>query len=100
MKELTLADFLRRKGTQPQLAKAVGLTQSAICQMAKSARNIRVRILDDGGIQLIELRLLNKPKIVSAEGSPTMTQTIPVSSSQHSATSGAVNSASVSQASH
>ncbi|MBA6065527.1 Cro/CI family transcriptional regulator [Pseudomonas mosselii] len=99
MKEIKLADFLRCKGTQPQLAKAIGVTQSAISQMAKSSRDIRVRIFEDGRIELIEFRILNRATPSLAVAPPNMPVTIPVSNHRHSSTGGAVNSSSLSQAS-
>ncbi|WP_110096749.1 Cro/CI family transcriptional regulator [Pseudomonas putida] len=99
MKEIKLADFLRCKGTQPQLAKAIGVTQSAISQMAKSSRDIRVRVFEDGRIEVIELRILNRCAAVRDEAPPNMPVTIPPAATTHSSTRVAVNPSSASQAS-
>ncbi|MCE1099484.1 Cro/CI family transcriptional regulator [Pseudomonas asiatica] len=99
MKEIKLADFLRCKGTQPQLAKAVGVTQSAVSQMAKSSRDIRVRVFEDGRIEVIELRILNRCAAVRDEAPPNMPVTIPAIGHQHITPSGAVHPSSTSQAS-
>lgn len=97
MKEIKLADFLRRKGTQPQLAKAVGVTQSAISQMAKSARDIRVRVLDDGRLELIEFRILNRRATCLPEAPPNMTETIPATCHRRQSSAVAVNISSTAQ---
>ena len=99
MKEIKLADFLRCKGTQPQLAKAVGVTQSAISQMAKSSRDIRVRFFEDGRIEVIEFRILNRCATAGNEAPPTLTQTIPPTSNLRSSTGVAVHPSSTAQAS-
>lgn len=99
MKEIKLADFLRCKGTQPQLAKAVGVTQSAISQMAKSSRDIRVRVFEDGRIEVIEFRILNRCAAPGNEAPPTLTQTIPPTSNLRSSTGVAVHRSSTAQAS-
>lgn len=51
----TLAKFAEDK-TQPELAVLIGVTQSAISQMIKSGRDIRVRQLPSGGWQAYEIR--------------------------------------------
>lgn len=51
----TLAEFAEGK-TQPDLALLFGVTQSAVSQMLKSARDIRVRQLEDGSFQAFEIR--------------------------------------------
>lgn len=99
MKEIKLADFLRCKGTQPQLAKAVGVTQSAISQMVKSSRDIRVRVLEDGRLELIEFRVLNRCIQETAVSVPGMDGTVPANSHQRNTTAVAVHSSSASQAS-
>lgn len=52
-----LAEFAAGK-TQPELADLIGVSQSAISQMLKSGRNIRVRKRDSSGFQAIEIRLV------------------------------------------
>ena len=99
MKEIKLADFLRCKGTQPQLAKAIGVTQSAISQMAKSSRDVRVRVFEDGRIEVIELRVLNRGGSSSLEAPPNMPVTIQTDRHKRSSTLGAVHPSSISQAS-
>jgi len=51
----TLAAFAEGK-TQPELALLIGVTQSAISQMIKSGRDIRVRQLPNGNWQAYEIR--------------------------------------------
>ena len=52
-----LAEFAEGK-TQPELAELIGVSQSAISQMIKSGRNIRVRRKGESGFQAIEIRLV------------------------------------------
>lgn len=55
--EQPLTAFAKGK-TQPELALLIGVTQSAVSQMMKSQRDIRVRQLPDGGYQAYEIRLV------------------------------------------
>lgn len=52
-----LAEFAKGK-SQPDLAELFGVTQSAVSQMMKSGRDIRVRLLPGGGYQAYEIRLV------------------------------------------
>ena len=54
---LPLADFAKGKN-QPELAEIFGVTQSAVSQMMKSGRDIRVRELPEGGYQAYEIRVV------------------------------------------
>ncbi len=42
--------------TQPELAELIGVSQSAVSQMIKSSRDIRVRPKADHGFEAIEIR--------------------------------------------
>ncbi|MBP8218124.1 MAG: helix-turn-helix domain-containing protein [Aeromonas sp.] len=50
-----LAEFAAGK-TQPELAELIGVSQSAVSQMFKSGREIRVRKKDGSGYQAIEIK--------------------------------------------
>lgn len=52
-----LAEFANGK-TQPELAELLSVSQSAISQMFKSGRNIRVRKKEPSGFQAIEIKLV------------------------------------------
>lgn len=56
MKILSLSDYLAGPGTQTELAKALGVQQSAVSQMVSSGRNIAVTLHDDGRIEANEIR--------------------------------------------
>lgn len=60
-----LASFAEGK-TQPELAGLIGVTQSAISQMMKSGRDIRVRKLPGGGYQAYEIRLVGSRRSKAA----------------------------------
>lgn len=67
MDELTgqpLTAFAEGK-TQPELALLIGVTQSAVSQMIKSRRDIRVRQLPGGGFQAYEIRLVGSRRKVA-----------------------------------
>ncbi len=51
----TLAAFAEGK-TQPEVAALIRVTQSAVSQMMKSGRDIRVRQLPDGQYEAYEIR--------------------------------------------
>ncbi|MGF6692674.1 helix-turn-helix domain-containing protein [Metapseudomonas resinovorans] len=51
----TLAAFAEGK-TQPEVAGLIRVTQSAVSQMMKSGRDIRVRKLTEGGYEAYEIR--------------------------------------------
>ncbi|SFQ82620.1 Cro protein [Pseudomonas sp. NFPP07] len=56
MKTVTLEEYLSGHGTQSELAKALGIQQSAVSQMYRSKRDIRITIHDDGSVQASETR--------------------------------------------
>jgi DNA-binding transcriptional regulator YdaS (Cro superfamily) len=56
MKTVTLGEYLELHGTQSDLAKALGVQQSAVSQMHRSNRNITITLMDDGSIQANEIR--------------------------------------------
>ncbi|MBA1318034.1 helix-turn-helix domain-containing protein [Pseudomonas monteilii] len=56
MKTVSLEDYLAEQGTQSDLAKALGIQQSAVSQMFRSKRDIRITIFDDGHIEASEIR--------------------------------------------
>ncbi len=56
MKTVSLGEYLSSHGTQSDLAKALGIQQSAVSQMHRSNRTISITILDDGSIQANEIR--------------------------------------------
>ncbi|MCF7540615.1 Cro/CI family transcriptional regulator [Pseudomonas petrae] len=62
MKEVPLAEYLSEHGSQPRLATALGITQSAVSQMLKSTRSIFVHVFDDGSLEAVEVkRIPNRP---------------------------------------
>lgn len=56
MKTVTLEEYLLSHGTQSDLAKALGIQQSAVSQMYRSKRTITINLLDDGTIEANEIR--------------------------------------------
>lgn len=56
MKTISLEEYLASHGTQSDLAKALGIQQSAVSQMYRSKRAITITLLDDGSIQASEIR--------------------------------------------
>ena len=56
MKTITLGEYLSSHGTQSDLAKALGIQQSAVSQMYRSKRTITISLMDDGTIQANEIR--------------------------------------------
>lgn len=56
MKTVTLGEYLAAHGTQSDLAKALGIQQSAVSQMHRSARAISITLMDDGSILANEIR--------------------------------------------
>lgn len=56
MKTVSLEDYLAEQGTQSDLAKALGIQQSAVSQMFRAKRDIRITIHDDGHIEASEVR--------------------------------------------
>ena len=56
MKTVSLGEYLSSHGTQSDLAKALGIQQSAVSQMHRSNRTITITLLDDGSIQANEIR--------------------------------------------
>lgn len=59
MKDVPLSDFLGAKSShakQKALAAALGITQSAISQMASSDRQVFVRVADDQVVGAYEIK--------------------------------------------
>lgn len=56
MKTVTLGEYLLLHGTQSDLAKALGIQQSAVSQMYRSKRSITISLMDDGRIEANEIR--------------------------------------------
>lgn len=56
MQTVTLGEYLALHGTQSDLAKALGVQQSAVSQMHRSNRAINITLMDDGSIQANEIR--------------------------------------------
>lgn len=56
MKTVTLGEYLSLHGTQSDLAKALGIQQSAVSQMHRSDRTISVTLMDDGSLEANEIR--------------------------------------------
>ncbi|GAA0258870.1 MULTISPECIES: Cro/CI family transcriptional regulator [Pseudomonas] len=56
MQTVTLGEYLALHGTQSDLAKALGVQQSAVSQMHRSNRTITITLMDDGSIQANEIR--------------------------------------------
>lgn len=52
---IPLQTFARGK-TQPELAAIIGVSQSAVSQMMKSGRDIRVRVDGERVVQVFEIR--------------------------------------------
>ena len=52
---ITLKAFADGK-TQPEVAAMIGVSQSAVSQMMKSGRDIRVRPVNDGAFEAVEIR--------------------------------------------
>ncbi|MEE3516462.1 Cro/CI family transcriptional regulator, partial [Pseudomonas aeruginosa] len=53
MKTVTLIEYLAEHGTQADLAKGLGVQQSAISQMLRAKRNITITICDDGKLEAV-----------------------------------------------
>ncbi|GFM48992.1 Cro/CI family transcriptional regulator [Pseudomonas capsici] len=56
MKTISLEEYLASHGTQSDLAKALGIQQSAVSQMHRSKRTITITIFEDGSIAASEIR--------------------------------------------
>jgi predicted transcriptional regulator len=56
MKTITLGEYLASHGTQSDLAKALGIQQSAVSQMHRSKRAITITLMDDGSVEANEIR--------------------------------------------
>ncbi|HEX8595387.1 MAG TPA: Cro/CI family transcriptional regulator [Pseudomonas sp.] len=56
MKTVTLGEYLSAHGTQSDLAKALGIQQSAVSQMHRSNRAISITLMDDGTVEANEIR--------------------------------------------
>lgn len=56
MTTVSLEQYLAGHGTQSDLAKALGIQQSAVSQMLRAKRDIRITIYDDGHIEASEVR--------------------------------------------
>lgn len=56
MKTISLGEYLASHGTQSDLAKALGIQQSAVSQMHRSSRAINITLMDDGSILANEIR--------------------------------------------
>lgn len=56
MKTVTLGEYLSSHGTQSDLAKALGIQQSAVSQMYRSKRTITINLMDDGTVEANEIR--------------------------------------------
>ena len=56
MKTVSLEEYLASHGTQSDLAKALGIQQSAVSQMHRSTRTITITLMDDGSISANEIR--------------------------------------------
>jgi len=65
MKTVTLEEYLASHGTQSDLAKALGIQQSAVSQMYRSARTITITILADGSLLANEIRPIPARKSVA-----------------------------------
>lgn len=50
-----LREFAKGK-TQPQVAALIGVSQGSVSQMLASSRDIRVRTLDGGKFQAVEIK--------------------------------------------
>lgn len=58
MKTVTLSEYLASHGTQAELAKALGIQQSAISQMLRAKRNITITVHADGSLEANETRAI------------------------------------------
>jgi len=56
MRTVSLAEYLEGIGTQADLAKALGIQQSAVSQMVRAKRNITICIHADGAMTASETR--------------------------------------------
>lgn len=56
MTTVTLSEYLAKHGTQAELAKALGIQQSAISQMLRAKRNISITLHADGSLEASETR--------------------------------------------
>ena len=56
MKTVTLGEYLATHGIQSDLAKALGIQQSAVSQMHRSGRTITITLMDDGSLLANEIR--------------------------------------------
>jgi predicted transcriptional regulator len=56
MKTVTLGEYLSSHGTQSDLAKALGIQQSAVSQMHRSNRAISITLFDNGTVEASETR--------------------------------------------
>ncbi|BBP76495.1 hypothetical protein PHLH7_25990 [Pseudomonas sp. Ost2] len=56
METVTLGEYLSLHGTQSDLAKALGIQQSAVSQMFRSKRTITITLMDDGSLEANEVR--------------------------------------------
>lgn len=65
MKTVTLIEYLAEHGTQADLAKGLGVQQSAISQMLRAKRNITITICDDGKLEAVETRPIPARKAVA-----------------------------------
>lgn len=62
MKTVTLSEYLASHGTQAELAKALGIQQSAISQMVRAKRNISITLHEDGSVEASETRAIPAKK--------------------------------------
>jgi len=60
-KDTPLSEWLSKSGrSQNELAKSVNLTQGAISKMLRTKRNVFVRELQDGCLELVEIKPIAK----------------------------------------
>ncbi len=64
---MPLREFARGK-TQPELARVLGVSQSAVSQMLNSERDIRVRSDGCGGYSAFEIRPVGSRRKPKPEG--------------------------------
>ncbi|WP_336334646.1 Cro/CI family transcriptional regulator [Pseudomonas putida] len=62
---VSLEEYLAGHGTQSDLAKALGIQQSAVSQMFRAKRDIRITLHDDGRIEANEIRPIPARKSVA-----------------------------------
>ncbi|EMC2533505.1 TPA: hypothetical protein NHZ94_000738 [Pseudomonas aeruginosa] len=62
---IPLAEFVKGRN-QPEVAEIIGVTQSAVSQMLRSCREIRVRKRVDGGFEAFEIRVLGTKRVPRA----------------------------------